>query len=249
MRPLLAILVAIVLLSSCGKRQIYFQEQNNSKNTTDKIQLTQRPDPRAHVISSGDILNVQMNTFNKEIMEQFNLGRIEVEGSSGPSGVIVDEEGYIFLPIAGKLQVNGLSISEAEEVLRDTLSTSLTDFNLSLKLSGFRVVVLGGANIPGVKTVPGDQATVLDAISLSGDLNQFGKPSLVKVIRNHNGEKKTIFMDLTDVDVFLSEGYYLQSNDIIYVGYSGRRYSQENFQIAQFAILLTNVVLIVLSRF
>jgi polysaccharide export outer membrane protein len=248
MRKIPLLILLALIFNACGKRLVYFQEKEESSNQLEKILLAPKPNPRGHIITNGDILNVQMNTVNTAVMEKFNLGRMETEGQSGPSGVMVDEEGYVFLPVAGKLKVNGLTLAQAESMLIDTLANYLTDFHLSLKLSGFRVVVLGAVKQPGVKILTGDQATLIDALSISGDLMVDGRPSEMKIIRDVNGEKKTIIADLSDLDVFRSEAYYLQSNDIIYIEPLQRRYVRENLQYITLFTTLINLATIIIFR-
>ena len=60
--------------------------------------------------------------------------------------------------------------------------------------------------------------TLLDVISLAGDLTIYGKRDNIKVLRNENGEQKVYVVNLcSNNDVMSSPAYYLQQNDIVYV--------------------------------
>ena len=66
--------------------------------------------------------------------------------------------------------------------------------------------------------VPGhDRITLLEALSMAGDLTIYGRRDRVAVIRENNGKRTILFHDLRSADIFDSPCYYLQQNDIVYV--------------------------------
>ena len=77
--------------------------------------------------------------------------------------------------------------------------------------------VLGEVKSPGKYSITKDQITLLEAISMAGDLSIYGKRNAVFVIREENGERVTHWADLRSKDVFNSPVYYLKQNDVIYV--------------------------------
>lgn len=95
---------------------------------------------------------------------------------------------------------------------------------MMVRMGSFRVVVLGEVNSPGVKTVPYEKMSVVEAIAQAGDLGLQGKRKNVLLIREDaTGMKSSHRMDLTDANIFNSPYYYLQQNDIIYVEPNGAK--------------------------
>ena len=70
---------------------------------------------------------------------------------------------------------------------------------------------------PGSFNITGDRITLLEALSMAGDLTIYGKRDRVAVIREKDGVRTIRFHDLRSSDLFLSPDYYLQQNDIVYV--------------------------------
>ena len=79
------------------------------------------------------------------------------------------------------------------------------------------ISVLGEVKAPGTFSISGDRLTILQAISLAGDLTLFGQRKNVSVIRENAGERTIFQVDLTSTSLFQSPAYYLKQNDIIYV--------------------------------
>ena len=86
--------------------------------------------------------------------------------------------------------------------------------------------VLGEVKTPGKYAITKDQITLLEAISMAGDLSIYGKRDAIFVIREENGESKAYFVDLRSKDLFNSPVYSLQQNDIIYVSPNNVRVGQ-----------------------
>jgi polysaccharide export outer membrane protein len=238
----------MMLTVSCGKKLVYFQEKEGSKNSYEQIQLASSPIPDEHIIAYGDALDLKVYTRENNINELFNKST-QNEGNTGGPGFIVDEQGQVFLPKFGNFLVAGKSIKIAETLIRDSMETYLTDFQLVLKLNGIRVTMLGAVTQPGIKFIPGDKATILDALGVSGDLAPSAKPMNIKIIRNTRAGKKTIIADLSDIDIFRSEAFYLHSNDVIYFETQKRRFVSENIQFISIVSTISNLITIILFQF
>ena len=86
------------------------------------------------------------------------------------------------------------------------------------------VNVLGEVSSPGNVPITKDHFTVIDALAKSGDLTINGNRRAVMVSRNNNGVNEVHQIDLTDMQkTMLSDGYYLQQNDLVYVTPNDKR--------------------------
>ena len=92
---------------------------------------------------------------------------------------------------------------------------------------------------------PGDRMTIIDALSLAGDIDIDGKRNNIKVIRQAGDKKTVTFIDMSSVDVFKSDAYYLKSNDIIYVESLAKKAFKENIVYISLATTLINTFLII----
>ena len=76
---------------------------------------------------------------------------------------------------------------------------------------------MGEVNRPGSFNISGDRITLLEALSMAGDLTIYGRRDRVAVIREKDGKRTILMHDLRSSDIFNSPCYYLQQNDIVYV--------------------------------
>ena len=77
--------------------------------------------------------------------------------------------------------------------------------------------VLGEVKTPGKYSITKDHISLLEAISMAGDLTIYGKRDAIFVIREENGERVTHWVDIRSKDIFTSPVYYLKQNDVVYV--------------------------------
>ena len=76
---------------------------------------------------------------------------------------------------------------------------------------------MGDVKSPGAYTIPNERITVVEALGLAGDLTIQGKRTTVTLVREVQGERKFVTIDLTNKKLFNSPYYYLAQNDVIYV--------------------------------
>jgi polysaccharide export outer membrane protein len=134
-------------------------------------------------------------------------------------GYLVDKEGNIDFPILGNLKVAGLTRMQLTSLIKNRLINEdlIKDPIITVQFLNFKVSVMGEVARPGSFTINSDRVTLLEALSMAGDLTIYGKRDRVAVIREANGKRTVLFHDLRSSDIFESPCYYLQQNDIVYV--------------------------------
>lgn len=211
----------VILLSSCvnTRQATYFNDQQDSEFKS----VFESLEP---VLQENDLLSISVTSLNPEASEIFNLLNVSSNqtitstGSiSQASGYLVDKDGSIQFPFLGKLHVAG----KTKENLRDKITEELVQRKLLLdpivdvRYLNYRVSVLGEVGNPSVSIIPNEKVTLLEALSLAGDLTIYARRDNVLLIREEDGVKKLRRIDLTTSEIFTSPYYYLKSNDIIYV--------------------------------
>jgi len=136
--------------------------------------------------------------------------------SSSP-GFLVDASGNIELPLIGVLKVSGLTTVEARDTIKRHLLTYLKEPTVTVRISNYKISVLGEVAKPSVYVIPNEQITLPEALSMAGDLTIFAKRNNVQIIRDVNGKKEFGTINLNSRDVFNSPYYYLHANDVVYV--------------------------------
>ena len=216
-------MLSVVMLASCAnvKDIAYFQDK--------AIDHPEEIDKHGGiVIQPKDMISIVVSSRNPELATMFNLPVVSYQAGSEVvdagyqqrlMGYVVDNDGYIDFPVLGKISVAGMTRWELSEKIKDILLDKgyLNDAVVTVEFMNFKVSVLGEVNHPGTYTIEGDKVTVLQALSLAGDLTIFGKRNNVTVIREMDGERIFYNVDLCSVDMFKSPAYNLLQNDIVYV--------------------------------
>ena len=132
--------------------------------------------------------------------------------------MIVLPDGSVSFPLAGKVQVGGKTVADAEQALIEGLSQYLKDapsVTISpLQLAGNKIYVLGKVNRPGEYPInrPTD---VMQALALAGGLNTFASESSISVLRrNDAGVQQAMPFHYGDV----KGGEALETNIVLKAG-------------------------------
>ena len=178
-------------------------------------------------IQSGDVLDIKVTAFDENAVRPFNLYSMNNSTSTGqmigqtaqlaPQGYLVDNEGFIYFPVLGKLYIKGMTLAQLRADLEKRLLAYLTDPLVSIKQLNFNITVLGEVKKPGQYTNPSDKITVLQALGLAGDMTDYGNRTNVKLIREIDGVSKTYTIDFTNKNITNSPYYYMQQNDVLYI--------------------------------
>lgn len=210
----------VVLCTSCAssKKVVYLQ---------DVVPLKQQVIEQKYevYIHNDDLLAIMVNSKNPELALPFNMPMVtyQLGSQSAPQqrvlGYLVDTNGDIDFPILGKLHVAGLTRLQLTDLIKQRLIEEdlIKDPIVTVQFLNYKVSVMGEVNRPGSFNISGDRITLLEALSMAGDLTIYGRRDRVAVIREKDGKRTILFHDLRSADIFNSPCYYLQQNDIVYV--------------------------------
>lgn len=170
-------------------------------------------------IQADDILTITVSTFDTTASRIFNkpLQNTGPSGSFIGQGYLVDEEGTIEFPIVGKIKVSGLTRKEAIASIKDSLLLYLRDPVVDVRFLNLHVSVNGEVKIPGLYTFPDEQFSLLEALTIAGDLSDYADREQIMVIREVGKVREFGIVDLTSPRAFESPYFYLVQNDVIYV--------------------------------
>lgn len=223
---LLLLTVGSILLSSCSssKQVVYFQDLKPGES---EITL---PEVQAITVQPEDKISIIVNSRDPQLTNLFNLPYISKQlgstsqigsgNNQGISGYTVDAEGNIDFPVLGKVHVAGLKREEIAEHIKNELVTKnlVKDPVVTVEFMNLCVSVMGEVNNPGRFAIDRDRMTILDALSMAGDLTIYGNRYKVMVLRQEGDTQRVYGINLTSGEhVYSSPAYYLQQNDVVYV--------------------------------
>lgn len=178
-------------------------------------------------LQPDDILQVSILTIDPTVGNNSGIGTSMdmvpdpmssgTAGNKNISGYLVDKDGNIELPLAGKVKVAGLTTSQAREAIKQKASVFYKEPIVNVRLANFKVTILGEVLRPGNYLVASEKATVLDALGLAGDMTVYGKRENVMLLRREEGKQRVVRMNLNSTDLIGSPYYYLRQGDVVYV--------------------------------
>ena len=177
------------------------------------------------IIHKDDLLAIIVNSKDPELALPFNMPLISYQigsqnvGQQRLVGYLVNQDGNIDFPILGEIHVEGLTRMQVTELIKKRLISEelIKDPIVTVQFLNFKVSVIGEVGRPGTFDISGDRITLLEALSMAGDLTIYGRRDRVAVIREKDGKRSILYHDLRSSDIFQSPCYYLQQNDIVYV--------------------------------
>lgn len=224
---LLVLLISAVLCSCSTPKDItYMQnfENGQTRYVAAPNRLTVRP---------GDKLSIVVTCADPELAEVFNLAvanyRIgsatamkagSYSSESKVGSFTVDPNGSIEYPLIGSIYVSGLTREQIAREIKEKIIASkyIVDPTVTVDFLNASVSVLGDVKNPGSYIIDRDDMTIIQAISLAGDLNITGRRDNVLVVRREGDTNKAYRVDLTNAEELMqSPVFYVQQNDAIYI--------------------------------
>lgn len=221
------------MLVSCKVNQNKPNDLNYMQNI-EKVAIDASAKNSKSTIQTGDQLIILITAKDLDVVKPFNQNYSSSEfvqtnsfaGSNTPNQgatsltgptYIVDAGGNIDFPVLGKLNTSNKTLVDFKNELREKMEKYVINPTINVRLTNFKVTVLGEVNRQGDYTITNGQATILNALGLAGDLTSYGKREDVLVIRTENGEISHGRVNLRDADLINSPYYNLKQGDAIIV--------------------------------
>lgn len=225
------LLLTVLLVSSCQTPNLtYFSDMQpgQSKSVDNVLDVRFRPDDRLSIVvnSRDPQLSALFNLFN--IAQNPSSGTYTSYGNGGQGmmGYTVDSRGEIDFPVLGKIKVAGFKREDLAAFIKSELMRRnlVNDPVVTVEYAGLSCKVLGEVSKPGRVFFDRDHFTLLDAISMSGDLTINGRRDNVAVLREEGNQRRMYKVNLLSGDeLYRSPVYYLQQDDIVYVEATNKR--------------------------
>jgi protein involved in polysaccharide export with SLBB domain len=158
---------------------------------------------RASTLGSGDLVEVRVH------QEQDLSGMFRVS-----------PEGTVDYPLCGKVQLSGMTSSEAADALRDCLAKSYLKSPqvtvLVREYNSKKIFVFGEVQKPG--TFPyEEQMSIIQAITIGGGFTKLAAKNSISVTRLVDGQEKKIRVAVEDIGTGKQKNFQLQPGDIVFV--------------------------------
>ena len=243
--------LGVVMMESCGdtKKLQYLQGPLDAS----KYSSINYKEP---VIQPGDILTITVFSDNPVASAIYNQASVSASTTAAVtgSGYLVDYNGNIQFHSLGNLAVKGHTRAELSAIISEKLKPVLTNPYCQVRFNNFKVTILGEVKNPSVFSIPSEKISVLEVIGLAGDLTDFARRDSIMVVREINNERKFGWLDVRRPDIFSSDFFYLQQNDVVVVHPTRKKATANeqllvrNISIATSVISTIAIVLSVLKK-
>ncbi len=253
---LLIMLMAAATLLSCTSTKdntlAYFRDlaaappEGTLPNPQGNYPIRIQPDDELVITVTSSVPQATA-AYNMPMDNPATRGALLVTGQPRSQTYIVDEHGYIMMPVLGRIHVGGKTIPEISGMVTQLVGENVKDPFVRVDIVNFGIDVLGEVHSPH-RVVTGQQYfTVLDALAACGDLTEFGKRDRVYVIRTEDGKRNYHRLNLNSSEVFNSPYFYLRQNDVVYVEpneirIDNSKYNQNNaFKLSVISTIVSSV--------
>ena len=153
------------------------------------------------------------------------IGSSNIAGVNGTSSVfvasqgltyLVDNEGFVRLPVVGEIFVKGYTEKELNRILAERFSGLFVDPFVTVKIENRRAFVFKGST-GGVISLNNGPTNLLEVIAKSGGMAGNSKAFKIKVIRGDLKNPQVFLIDLSTLEGMRKADLIVQSNDIIYI--------------------------------
>ena len=210
----------LIILASCKSQQrntTYFEDIRNNYEST--LPIENKSEIR---IQSNDQLSITINSLNAETNNLFNTGSIQSSDSPASNSTLtsylVDKDGFVRLPVLGKIKFSELTIEEATNKLTNLISENyVKNPVVTIRIVNFKITIIGEVKGPQSLNVENGKINLIEALARVGDITPVGDPKNILIVREKGGFRSTMKINLLHKEAFNSPYFYLHQNDIVYV--------------------------------
>ncbi len=214
-----ALILFTLIFSSCSTKKDILYIQDFDKNESIPINYLE------YKLKVDDILKISITTEIPEAALVFDPNAINPNISNTKdallfSGFQISPDGFIYFQNLGEIKAIGLTLNELRESLYNKIVELqlLTNPAIDIKILNSEFTIIGEVLRPGKYEFLENNLNIFEAIGMAGDLTINGKRNDIKLIREIEGERKIINLDLTSYGFLKSnDKYQIFPGDIILV--------------------------------
>ena len=240
-------LILTTLLNSCVNKKKIVYLNNIQENDT---LTTLLPKNLNSVIHPGMNLYITFYNPSKEVNDLLNSS-VNTQSSNITSTNLffttfpVNDSGHVNLPVLGSVDINNLTISQAQQKISEQINLIFQETYVTVKLSSRTFTVLGEFRSPGTYTFDRNYLSIFQAIGMAQDLTEYGNRKHVKIIRQTPKGALIKYIDLTDPSFINSPFYFIQNDDLIYVEpLNAKTFQTRTFPIGSILSIVSSVLVI-----
>ena len=232
LKKIFGLAILLVIVSSCipNEKIILAQDKDGGEDSPLGLDKLIIPPRSEYYLQPRDILSINFFSNVESEVEPFKQSTADVmpmmgvgqqggqgggQGGMGQSFVI-DNNGFLLINTLEPILSTGLTTAQLKELLEDKIwkDKGIKDISVNVSLAGIRFTTLGEMGV-GQQIIAGSEANILEAIAAAGDLTINADRQRIRILRNYEGGDKWHEIDVTRMDLMLTEFWYVKPGDII----------------------------------
>lgn len=184
-----------------------YQQMNISK-----LNSLLRTQPKKYLLANGDVIALSLWAY-PEITPQ------KSSNSAGLAGYTIDQNGYVNLPLVGRIKARGLSLDRLQRKLQSAYGKYLKTPDLTVSVVQYnakKYYVYGEVKKPGQYNITDLPVNLMTAIGESGGMSSNANLHDIRLTRGH----RTYHLSLPDIRKMGIQPtrVAIQENDILSIG-------------------------------
>ncbi|MBK5279249.1 MAG: polysaccharide biosynthesis/export family protein [Bacteroidia bacterium] len=211
------VLLSVGILFSCAsyKQNIMFRLPDGFK--PDVITKEALSVEKNYIVQHNDYLKLEVYSNKGEKLidpnpELSNLSANQNVNNKEEPNYLVDINGLVKFPMIGELQLEGLTLRQAEEIIQKEYQKYFKEPFALLTYTNKRVIVLGA---PGGQVIPlnNQNISLVEVLGMAKGVDNFAKAQNIRVLR----KDKVFLIDLSTIDGYKDGNMLIESGDIVYI--------------------------------
>jgi polysaccharide export outer membrane protein len=141
-------------------------------------------------------------------------------GGSDDKGLnyLIEDSGWVKLPVLGKTNLLGMTAREAEKKLESLYATFFVEPYVSISIINRHVLVFKGES-NGATRIPleHENTNLMEVLAMAGGVSELSKVDKIKIIRGDLHDPEIRLVSLEDLEGLKSSTLTVKSNDIVYI--------------------------------
>jgi len=187
----------------------------------DSIQALLKESGPVFTIRKNDIIELNVYSSKGErIIDPDQEYLLTGQSSIAPLGkteqYLVQKDGSVFLPMIGKVYLDGIYITDADSLLSSRYNAYYKDSYVKTKIVNKRIIVIGPLGAKVIK-LENEDVNLVEAMALYGGLNENMHSDRIRLLRGNLSHPDVQLINLSTIDGMRKAQHKLLPGDIIYI--------------------------------
>lgn len=227
-------IICLTTAFSCRTKNdlVYFKDLQTSIDgiiNTEAYNVKIEPESELVILVKSEVPSASAE-FNLPYINPVTTGTLSSSSVPMQQTYKVDQNGDIDFPRLGTIHVAGMTQMQLKDYLKERISKYVKDPMITVKLLGYKIIVMGEVNAPHSINTAAERYSILDAIADCGGLNTYAvRDNILLLRRNEQNDYEYHTVDVTSSDIMKSPIFWLKNNDVIIVQPNDKKAANTNF--------------------